>query len=100
MLLVHQCVAVVEVGFDAVAEERHRMCSIDPRTQPVLILRQSSFQIVPVVVCLLAAYSRFFVVWRELSAWHRLLSTRVNINMNSTYFSYIYFLSTLTTEVT
>jgi hypothetical protein len=134
MLQVHQCVAVVEGGFDAVAEERHRMCSIDPRTQPVLILRQSSFQIVPVVVCLLAAYSRvglwFFFVFsfhvisfatsilhiqlhcvingsccylylvtnfkilvsvlrclEGIECLHRLQSTGVNINMNSTYFS-------------
>ena len=58
MLQVHQCVAAIGGGFDAGAEERRRTCSIDPRTQPVLILRQSSFQLVSVVVCPSTAYSR------------------------------------------
>ena len=55
---VHQCVAAIGGGFDVGAEERRRTCSIDPRTQPVLILRQSSFQLVSVAVCPSTAYSR------------------------------------------
>lgn len=58
MLQVHQCVAAIGGGFDAGAEERRRTCSIDPWTQPVLILRQSSFQLVSVAVWPSSAYSR------------------------------------------
>lgn len=51
-----QCVAAVGVGFNAAAEKRRRTCSIDPRTQPVLTLRQSSFRLV--AVCPSTAYGR------------------------------------------
>ena len=56
MLQVHRSVAAVGDGFDAGAEEGRRTCSIDPRTQPVLTLRQRSLQ--SVAVCPPSVYNR------------------------------------------
>lgn len=67
MLQVHQCVAAVGVGFDAGAEERRRTCSIDPRTQPVLTLRQSSLWLV--AVCPSIAYGRVGLWFFASHSW-------------------------------
>lgn len=67
MLQVHQCVAAVGVGFDAGAEERRRTCSIDPRTQPVLTLRQSSLRLV--AVCPSTAYGRIGLWFFASHSW-------------------------------